>query len=286
MNKVALITLHGMGDTQPDYAEPLFNQLRQQPSLADQGLYCAAVYYQDLLQYNEQRVWQALGEGLRWRTLRRFMLFGFADAAALEHRKEQPHSLYHYGQLKIARTLYVARQQLDADGKLVLLAHSLGGHVLSCYLWDAQQAKAGNKPAAGIWRDIKRYQAGISGDTPLTDDDIAFLRGDKLAALITTGCNIPIFVAAHALEQIIPFARPNADFSWYNFYDKDDVLGWPLAGLSDAYAGLVTDIAVNASGGFWGWLSASWNPLSHNQYWQDKHVLNKLLTIIKELNAQ
>ena len=88
MNKVALITLHGMGDTQPDYAEPLFNQLRQQTGLAAQGLYCAAVYYQDLLQYNEQRVWRALGKGLRWATLRRFMLFGFADAAALEHRKE------------------------------------------------------------------------------------------------------------------------------------------------------------------------------------------------------
>lgn len=284
MNKVALITLHGMGETQPDYAELLFHQLRQQAGLADKPLYCAAVYYQDLLQYNEQRVWQALGKGLRWAALRRFMLFGFADAAALEHRKEQPHSLYHYGQLKIARTLYVARQQLATDGQLVLLAHSLGGHVLSCYLWDAQQAKAGNKPAAGIWRDIKRYQAGISGDTPLTEDDIAFLRGDKLAALITTGCNIPIFVAAHAIEQIIPFTKPNADFVWYNFYDKDDVLGWPLAGLSEAYASLVTDIEVNAKGGFWGWLTASWNPLSHNQYWRDKQVINSLMAIIKDSN--
>lgn len=282
MNKVALITLHGMGETQPDYAESLFHQLRQQAGLADKPLYCAAVYYQDLLQYNEQRVWQALGKGLRWAALRRFMLFGFADAAALEHRKEQPHSLYHYGQLKIARTLYVARQQLATDGQLVLLAHSLGGHVLSCYLWDAQQAKAGNKPAAGIWRDIKRYQAGISGDTPLTDADIAFLRGDHLAAVFTTGCNIPIFVAAHALEQIIPFAKPNASFVWHNFYDKDDVLGWPLADLSDAYASMVTDIEVNASGGFWGWLSASWNPLSHNQYWREKSFKQRLYTFISQ----
>ena len=282
MPNVALVTLHGMGETQPNYADALFNQLRQLSSPADQGLYCAAVYYQDLLQYNEQRVWQALGKGLRWATLRRFMLFGFADAAALEHRKEQPHSLYHYGQLKIARTLYVARQQLAANGKLVLLAHSLGGHVLSCYLWDAQQAKAGNKPAAGIWRDIKRYQAGISGDTPLTDADIAFLRGDHLAAVFTTGCNIPIFVAAHALEQIIPFAKPNASFVWHNFYDKDDVLGWPLAGLSDAYASIVTDIEVNASGGFWGWVSASWNPLSHNQYWREKSFKQRLYTFISQ----
>ncbi|MBU1310139.1 MAG: hypothetical protein KKE30_11490 [Gammaproteobacteria bacterium] len=278
MKSVALVTIHGMGETQPDYAARLFRQLTQQLAADATQLYCGTVYYQDLLQYNEQRVWQATGPRLRWSKLRRFMLFGFADAAALEHRKEQPHSLYHYSQLKIARALYLAKQQLTADGKLVILAHSLGCQVLSCYLWDAQQAKAGIKPAAGIWRDIKRYQAGISGDNPLTEEDIAFLRGDRLVSLITTGCNIPIFVAAHAMEQVIPFNKPNNAFVWHNYYDKDDVLGWPLAELSDGYAALVTDIEVNASGGFFGWLAASWNPLSHNQYWQDNQIIDALLT--------
>ena len=282
MKTVALITLHGMGETQPDYADELFQRLQQSLSQQAQQLYYNTVYYQDLLEYNEKRVWQALGSRLRWSKLRRFMLFGFADAAALEHRKEQPHSLYHYSQLKIARALYLAKQQLSQDGKLVILAHSLGCHVLSCYLWDAQQAKKGIKPAAGIWQDITRYQAGISGDTPLSADDIAFLRGDRLTALFTTGCNIPIFVAAHAMEQIIPFNKPNNEFVWHNYFDKDDVLGWPLADLSPGYAELVDDIEVNASGGFFGWLAASWNPLSHNQYWQEQRLLQHLT---KKLSA-
>lgn len=280
MQQVALLTLHGMGETQLSYADKLCARLRQQLGPASSALYTSSVYYQDLLQYNEQRVWQAVGHRLRWSKLRRFMLFGFADAAALEHRKEHPHSLYHYSQLKIARALYLAKQQLNETGKLVLLAHSLGCHVLSCYLWDAQQAKAGLKPAAGIWRDIHRYQAGISGDVALTNDDIAFLHGDRLTTLITTGCNIPIFVAAHAQEQIIPFNKPNAGFSWLNYYDKDDVLGWPLADLSEPYAALVSDIEVNVTGGFWGWLAASWNPLSHNLYWQDKQIQQAILRAI------
>jgi len=283
MKNVALVTIHGMGETRPDYADKLFATLQQAAGANAAQLYCGTVYYQDLLLYNEQRVWQTVGSRLRWSKLRRFMLFGFADAAALEHRKEQPHSLYHYSQLKISRALYLAKQQLAADGKLVLLAHSLGCHVLSCYLWDAQQAKAGIKPAAGIWRDIKRYQAGISGDNPLTDEDIAFLRGDSLLSLITTGCNIPIFVAAHAMEQIVPFNKPHSGFVWHNYYDKDDVLGWPLADLSPGYAALVNDIEVNAGGGFFGWLAASWNPLSHNQYWQEKKVITALNTQLTAL---
>jgi len=277
MKSIALVTIHGMGETKPDYADKLFQQLKEELGAAEKQTYFASVFYQDLLQYNEERVWQATGFRLRWSKLRRFMLFGFADAAALEHRKELSHSLYHYAQLKIARTLYLAKQQLTPNGKLVLLAHSLGGHVLSCYLWDAQQAKAGVSPAAGVWRDIRRFQAGISGDALLTDEDIAFLRGDHLAALVTTGCNIPIFVAAHAYENIIPFTKPNVEFVWHNFYDKDDVLGWPLADLSTSYADLVNDIEINAVSGVWGWLTSSWNPLSHNQYWHDKTVSALLL---------
>lgn len=282
MKSKALVTIHGMGETKPDYANKLFQQLKDKLGATEQQTYFGSVFYQDLLQYNEERVWQATGFRLRWSKVRRFMLFGFADAAALEHRKEQEHSLYHYAQLKIARSLYLAKQQLQHDGELVLLAHSLGGHVMSCYLWDAQQAKAGTKPSAGIWRDIRRYQAGISGDVPLSDEDIAFLRGDRLAALVTTGCNIPIFVAAHAIEQIIPFTKPNNTFVWHNYYDKDDVLGWPLADLSEQYASLVNDIEINASGGVWGWLTTSWNPLSHNQYWQESGVINHIaLQLIK-----
>jgi hypothetical protein len=279
MKKIALVTIHGMGETQPDYADKLIGEL----TLQAEQLYSTAVYYQDLLQYNEERVWQAVGFRLRWSKLRRFMLFGFADAAALEHRKETPHSLYHYAQLKIARALFLAKQQLAPDGKLLLLAHSLGCHVLSCYLWDAQQAKTDVKPCAGIWRDIRRYQAGISGDAPLTDDDIAFLRGDSLAALITTGCNIPIFVAAHAIDQIQPFSKPTADFIWHNYYDKDDVLGWPLADLSEGYAEIVTDIEINVGSGLLGWLAASWNPLSHNQYWRDKQIVRAIAARVQAL---
>ena len=33
-------------------------------------------------------------------------------------------------------------------------------------------------------------------------------------------------------------------------------------------------------GGFFGWLAASWNPLSHNQYWQDKDVISALILLL------
>ncbi|HUG89750.1 MAG TPA: hypothetical protein VML55_02890 [Planctomycetaceae bacterium] len=55
---------------------------------------------------------------------------------------------------------------------------------------------------------------------------------------------------------------------WLNLYDPDDVLGYPLKPVNDAYAAVVTrDVEINAGG-----LLTSWNPASHDQYWTDKDL--------------
>lgn len=53
---------------------------------------------------------------------------------------------------------------------------------------------------------------------------------------------------------------------WLNFYDPDDVLGYPLKPINAAYDNVVTDdITINVGS----WFSTSWNPLSHSAYWTD-----------------
>ena len=79
---------------------------------------------------------------------------------------------------------------------------------------------------------------------------------------ITFGCNIPLFT--FALPKIVPITLP-AGATWRNYYDPDDVLGYPLKPLSTDYASTVEDdIAVNVGGFF-----SSWNPMSHTGYWTD-----------------
>lgn len=280
MNKVALLAIHGMGSTQRGFSNELVQDLkRKMHSQFDELVVFKEVYYQHILQDNETEVWHKLAGKLRWDALRQFILFGFADAAGLEHRKELPGSAYQQAQLEIARSLYQVSQQLDQSDKVVVLAHSLGCQVMSCYLWDAAQAAANPtdpKVNAGIWRNIQQHAMDIAGKAQLNAHEVAFLQGKQLSLLVTTGCNIPIFVAAHKQSDIVPFTKPNTDFVWHNYYDKDDVLGWPLAELSPAYGKLVTDIRVNAGGGVFGWISKSWNPMSHGEYWDDNEVLNPL----------
>lgn len=287
MKTVSLIAVHGMGRTEEKYAEDFFQEVEKRLGKVGNRLQFEAIYYQNLLQPNEDRVWKQVGGRLRWDDLRKFVLFGFADAAGLESGKESPKSVYTLAQIEIARTLYRAGKATQ-NGPVVLCAHSLGGQVVSNYFWDAgnfiaSAATPAKRPKFGFWADPVGFSEAVGSAKPLTKDELEFLAGRTLSRLITTGCNIPVFIAAHARDDILPFERPNPAFSWHNYYDKDDVLGWPLEELSDAYGKMVKDYRVNAGSGVFGWVLKSWNPASHNEYWGDDEVLDPLIAHIRKL---
>lgn len=280
--KAAFITVHGMGRTELMYNQAIVQELQGRLGSLSNDLHFGKVYYQDILQSNEDRVWNSMVRRVKWDDLREFLLFGFVDAAGLESNKDGNGSNYWKAQIIIAKELLTAREAMGGDGPVVFLAQSLGGQVTSCYFWDANQNNHGKLPKSGIWHSISDAANAITGERDLSEEEIASLRGSHFRVFMTTGCNIPIFVAAHANDDIIPI-HPNDAFEWHNFYDKDDVLGWPLAVLSDQYGKVVVDHPINAGGSMMGWLLKSWNPMSHTQYWADDEVLDPLEQKIRTL---
>ena len=207
-------------------------------------------------------------------TLRKFLLFGFSDAAGLERRANVTGSPYDQAQRRILDVLDRAYNFIGAAKPVVLIAHSLGGHVVSNYIWDAQRAL----PKQGVWK---------GGGPPSTDPALTrFRRLKTLKFFYSTGCNIPIFVAGQSKDKIMAVRTSGAGygFEWKNYYDADDVLAWPLKPLSNSYhSALTVDKQVNAGGGLLGTLVKSWNPFSHGQYWIDGDVLRPLVRDIRSL---
>lgn len=285
MSQVALIAVHGMGETPPGYADGLMAQLRARLGPLADEVVMRSVYYHSILHDNQRLVWErtaATGQ-VRYDALRKFVLYGLGDAAGLENRKEIPGSVYEQAQGEIASALLSAHA-LRPGMPVVFVAHSLGCQVLSSYIYDAQKAADGKPVGAGIWRNIDAW-AGAALGRALTASERAFLGANTCAGLVTTGCNIPIFVAAHQEMHIIPIAPPTTLFKWINFYDPDDVLGWPLQPLSSGYRALVEDRAINAGGGVGDLLLRSWNPLAHNSYWDDGAVLDAIAGMLRRLAA-
>jgi hypothetical protein len=277
-HRVALLIVHGMGETVPDFHNELVVPLRARLQHAWDRVAWRPVYYQPILKRNERAIFEQMRPLVRWEGLRELMLFGFSDAASLEHKKELAMSPYWQTQRLILQRLDEIFDEVcdDSGGgtaPLAIVAQSLGGQVMSNYIWDAQQSRA----YAGIWSDP--LDDGVPTDTPRD----RFRRMHTLQRLMTTGCNIPVFVAGHSTIEPIDRRKLGAQFRWINQFDPDDVLGWPLGQLSAAYAALVEDHAVNASGDTLLGRIKSLTPYSHTQYWSTEGVLDRIADALKEL---
>jgi hypothetical protein len=113
----------------------------------------------------------------------------------------------------------------------------------------------------------------------------AFRRLQTLERFLTTGCNIPVFVAGHDIIEPIDRNKLGRGFRWINQFDADDALGWPLRELSRGYEALVEDVRVNASGGaLFSWLKSA-SPYSHTQYWRTGAVLDRIARELQSLIA-
>lgn len=273
---VIVLAMHGMGDTPEDFADELEEKLADRLGQADwDRVHFDSIYYQGVLQANQERVLRAMrSEPLDGIKLRRFLLYGFSDAAGLERQAASPGSPYEEVQKIIRGVLKNAYQFVGGSKPVVLIAQSLGCQVISNYLWDAQKS---GKATQGVWKS-PTTRRGSALDT--------FLRLKSLRYLYTTGCNIPIFLAGFPQDQIraVKTSEDGYAFRWHNYYDEDDVLGWPLKPLSSSYRQAVhRDHAVNANGTLFGTLTHGWNALSHTRYWVDSDVLKPLASDIRGL---
>ena len=265
---LAVVAVHGMGDTDKNFDKKLKSRMRGR--LGEEHwsrVSWNTVYYQPVLQKNQKRVMDATLRmaDVDWIKLRRFFLYGFSDAAGMESRPYARNSVYQKIQEAVLKGLDRAWADLDDPRcPLVIVAHSLGCQVISNYIWDAQRVSCG----AGVFRNDLRNPIGKRSPQD------KFRRLKTLRFLFTSGCNIPIFIAGKPENKIKP-VTVNArgwNFRWQNYYDPDDVLGWPLHPINAAYrAAVAVEESINTGG-----LLNSWTPLSHSAYWTDADFLDPL----------
>jgi hypothetical protein len=271
---LGLLIVHGMGDTPPDFHEELIAALRARLSSDWDRIAWRPVYYQPILQRRQRAIFTQMRPQVRWEGLRELMLFGFSDAASLEHKKELALSPYYLAQQQILQRMDELYDELGRSAApLAIVAQSLGCQVISNYIWDAQQPRA----YAGIWNGD--LNDGVLPDTPRD----RFRRMQSLQRLLTTGCNIAVFVAGHAAIEPIDRRKLGAAFRWINQFDPDDALGWPLRQLSAGYAQLVEDVEVNAAGESLFEHIKSLSPYSHTQYWNTRSVLDRIEAELRSL---
>src|SRR5262249_9289559 len=127
---------------------------------------------------------------------------------------------YHAVHSVIRNDIRVLAQEAGDDCPLIVMAHSLGGIMITDYIWDIQNPN--NKKHVKL--------KGLSD----------FEKFKTLAGVITFGSNIPLFTFAYKPAKPIQFPhgryRKDPRCKWLNFYDPNDVLGFPLKAINKNYA--------------------------------------------------
>lgn len=275
MPKIAVAIIHGIGAQKPNFAEPMRKELTKRFAALIEGLTARPaaelviepVYWAEVLQAEEDKLWACLAAGSRmnFKALRRFMVNFAADAIAYQPAPRERNA-YEKIHQELARTLNRLAVTAGADAPLVVIAHSLGTVIASNFLYDLQK-QTENRRRRFLPAAVRQTMEA----TPLT-------WGETFTAFYTFGSPIalwslryrefgqPIRVPSPALAAHHP--RLPAVAEWINFYDPDDIIGYPLKQLNEAYRAVVTeDRRVNVGGAL-----SSWNPLSHNAYWTDNDV--------------
>jgi hypothetical protein len=260
--EVEVLIVHGMSSQKKDFADGLIAELNERLGAKASSVCFEPVFWAPILSEREAEVWNNLSArtDLDWIKLRKFFLNAFGDAAAYRYVPGDANSTYYKIHDKVNEGLTTLRTRLgDANKPLVVCAHSLGSVIMSDYILDRQHDK-----------DPDRY-----GGT-------AFTKMESLAGFITFGSNIPLFMLDCNPVTCITFppttldAQLKAKAKWLNFFDSDDVLGWPLKDLSDSYRNVVTaDREINVGG-----LLTSWNPTCHSEYWEDDNFTEPVAELI------
>lgn len=270
--KLGVLLIHGIGSQEAGYANGMIDELKarvRKLGADDREICFEPVWWAPVLAQRQENLLRYLADGndLDWMALRRFVVHSLADAIAYQDTPTSKDQINVYQQVHriIGESMRALRQRLRTampanapETPLVVIAHSLGCHMISNYIWDVRHAAKGKLPKN------------------------PFERFETLSGIITFGCNIPLFTLAYTNLEPIAFPTPGiekyfpqaskaalADITeWLNFYDPDDILGYPLKSLDPKYGQTVTrDISVNAGG-----LLRSWNPGSHTEYWTDDDV--------------
>ncbi len=260
---LAVIVIHGMGSQGPGFADDAIEELSEwveDRNRDPERIAWQPIYWADILEPRQRRYLRDANRNndLDYLRLRRFVISALGDASAYQKVPASADTTYRriHDRIRVkVKELYSGDLAATAV-PLVVMAHSLGGHIISNYIWDLQNGR--------IFDLVHRPETDLA-------DLSKFEKMQTLAGMITFGCNIPLFTFAYTKVEPIKFPAPRLrndlkrKAKWLNFYDPDDVLGYPLKPIGPAYRKVVTrDIAINVGGVF-----SNWNPASHGGYWTD-----------------
>ena len=269
MKRLAIVVIHGLGSEEEFYSVELKHRITEEYVNGAEGrleddLLFFEIYWADLVRDKLETFRnKANYKGdLAYQNLRQIM----TDTQALALLYMPGTEIYEAINNRIKdgmRKSASHRRVIPEETPLVILAHSYGCVMMTHFIRSMQ---ASNSELSNF-ETMKTLAGYVTFGNPM-----GIYAMDGLDSELGYSCKI----TGEALSaDLAKRAR------WYNFYDKDDIVAYPLKGLSDEFnANVDGDFEINV-----GSAATSWNPACHTGYWEDKDFYKPVAEFIGELRA-
>lgn len=269
MKRLAIAVIHGLSSEEEFYSVELKHRITERYVKAAEGnleddLLFHEIYWGDLIKHEMESFRKKANykQDLTYQSLREIL----TDTQVLSLLYTPDNSFYDSinNRIKDGLRKFSSHKRIDTeDTPLVVLAHSYGAVIMSHYI---RQMQLDSKQLSNF-ESMKTLAGYITFGNPMA-----------LYSLNTenSSLGLPCNIVGEALE---PSLKKRA--KWYNFYDKDDIVAYPLKGISEEFNQYVAeDLEINV-----GSAASSWNPNCHTGYWEDKDFYRPVADFIGELRA-
>ncbi|WP_066298654.1 chemotaxis protein [Bacillus sp. FJAT-29937] len=268
--KLAVAIIHGMGNQKDGFAKNMIVMINQtfakklEDAVEDPASYLMfePILWAPVFAGRQEKLFERMVQEnkLNYQGSRKFIVTYIGDVIAyqLVETAKQNYERVHE---KIGEGLNSLSKKAGDQAPLCVISHSLGSVIASNYFYDLQFKQ----------RDVACI---VNETSPLE-------KGETLTLFYTMGTTLPLWslryynfnrpinIPSKNLQKYYPSLKGE----WINFYDKDDVLGFPLRSVDENYYHAVNeDREVNV-----GDLLTSWNPLSHTGYVKDMDVIEPIV---------
>lgn len=269
MKRLAIAMIHGLGSDEEFYSVELKHRITEEYVKGAEGrleddLLFHEIYWGDLIkeELDDFRARANYKGDLAYQNLRQIM----TDTQALSLLYKPGTEIYESinNRIKDGLRKFASHRRVNTeDTPLVILAHSYGAVMMSNYIREIQLTNS----QLSNFETMKTLAGYITFGNPMAMYSLQAAHSE-----LGKPCNI---VGELLNDDLKKRAR------WYNFYDKDDIIAYPLKGLSDEFNSYVHgDFEINV-----GSAATSWNPACHTGYWEDKDFYRPVADFIGELRA-
>ena len=271
MKRLAVAIIHGIGSEKEFYSIELKHRIVEEYIKGDpqnrmeDDLLFHEIYWGDLVKDEHGALLDKLDykNELTYKGVRN--LFIDYMRLGLSYRKNSDDGLYQaiHNRIKESMSKFASHRNIDQDDTpLVVMAHSFGSVIMSNYIADIKNEAS----SSSNFESFKTLAGVITFASPL---GVYSTQDDGPAAPISK-------VGSELVEGL------RSRVKWLNFYDKDDVIAFPLKNINEEYNSAVDeDHEINV-----GSAATSWNPACHTGYWEDKDFYKPVAAYLGEMRAE